>query len=109
MRVLSRLFLGKLSDAHQAGTLQFFGEHRELTEAKTFSDWLQPLRHSECVVYAKRPLAGPEAVLAYGTVDQCAGFSVFAIDRADARSIQQNSGIESKICRTDGVALSGCR
>jgi hypothetical protein len=65
VRVLSRLFLGKLSNAHQAGTLQFFGDHRELAEAKTFSNWLQPLWHCEWVVYAKRPFAGPEAVLAY--------------------------------------------
>jgi predicted RNA-binding Zn-ribbon protein involved in translation (DUF1610 family) len=64
-RLFRRLFLGKLSDAHQAGTLQFFGDHRELAESKTFSDWLKPLQHCEWVVYAKRPFAGPEAVLAY--------------------------------------------
>ena len=69
MRVLSRLFqrlfLEKLSDAHRAGTLQFFGEHQSLNEAKTFADWLKPLRQCEWVVYAKRPFAGPDAVLAY--------------------------------------------
>jgi len=64
-RLFRRLFLGNLSEAHQAGTLQFFGDHRELAEAKTFSDWLKPLQHCEWVVYAKRPFAGPEAVLAY--------------------------------------------
>ena len=69
VRVLSklfrRLFLEKLGDAHRAGTLQFFGEHRELAETKSFSDWLKPLRQIEWFLYAKRPFAGPEAVLAY--------------------------------------------
>jgi hypothetical protein len=69
VRVLSRrfrhLFLDMLAEAHRAGKLQFFGEHQVLAEAKTFTDWLQPLRQCEWVVYAKRPFAGPEAVLAY--------------------------------------------
>ena len=69
MRVLSRLFrrlfLEQLSDAHRAGTLQFFGEHQALAETKSFSDWLKPLRQRPWVVYAKRPFAGPDAVLAY--------------------------------------------
>ena len=69
VRVRSRLFrwlfLEQLSDAHRAGTLQFFGEHQSLAEAKTFADWLKPLRQCEWVVYAKRPFAGPDAVLAY--------------------------------------------
>jgi len=69
VRVLSklfrRLFLEKLSDAHRAGTLQFFGEHEALIGAKTFADWLKPLRQCKWVVYAKRPFAGPDAVLAY--------------------------------------------
>ncbi len=69
VRVLSRLFrrllLEKLSAAHQARELEFFGEHAPLAEAKAFADWLQPLRQLEWVVYAKRPFAGPAAVLAY--------------------------------------------
>ena len=64
-RLFRRLFLDRLSDAHRAGTLQFFGEHQSLAEAKTFADWLKPLRQCEWVVYAKRPFAGPAAVLAY--------------------------------------------
>jgi hypothetical protein len=64
-RLFRRLFLEQLSDAHRAGTLQFFGEHQSLAEAKTFADWLKPLRQCEWVVYAKRPFAGPDAVLAY--------------------------------------------
>ena len=69
VRVLSRLFrrrfLEELEHVHRAGRLQFFGEHAALADAKVFADWLAPLRQCEWVVYAKRPFAGPEAVLAY--------------------------------------------
>jgi hypothetical protein len=69
VRVLSRLFrrllLEKLSAAHHAGRLQFFGGHQPLTDATAFADYLAPLRTIDWVVYAKRPFAGPEAVLAY--------------------------------------------
>ena len=34
-------------------------------KAQAFTDWLAPLRKCEWVVYAKRPFAGPQAVLAY--------------------------------------------
>jgi Putative transposase len=69
VRVLSRLFrrrfLEELLRAHQAGKLQFFGEHAALADAQAFKAWLAPLRKCEWVVYAKRPFAGPQAVLAY--------------------------------------------
>jgi hypothetical protein len=69
VRVLSRLFrrrfLEALVQAHAQGQLRFFGEHAALSNARAFTDWLAPLRRSEWVVYAKRPFAGPEAVLAY--------------------------------------------
>jgi hypothetical protein len=69
VRVLSRLFrrrfLEELSKAYAAGQLQFFGEYAHLTDVAVFADWLKPLRKCEWVVYAKRPFAGPEAVLAY--------------------------------------------
>ena len=69
VRVLSRLFrrllLEKLSAAHHAGRLQFFGEHQNLTDSKDFANYLAPLRQIDWVVYAKRPFAGPEVVLAY--------------------------------------------
>ncbi|MBK1701509.1 IS91 family transposase [Thiococcus pfennigii] len=64
-RLFRRLFCEKLTAAHQAGQLEFFGEHAGLSDAQTFHGWLQPLRQSDWVVYAKRPFAGPEAVLAY--------------------------------------------
>ena len=69
MRVLSRLFrrrfLEELDHVHRTGRLQFFGEHAALADAGTFARWLAPLRQCEWVVYAKRPFAGPAAVLAY--------------------------------------------
>jgi len=64
-RLFRRLFLEKLGDAHRAGKLQFFGEHQGLAETTTFADWIKPLHQGEWVVYAKRPFAGPAAVLAY--------------------------------------------
>jgi hypothetical protein len=69
VRVLSRLFrrrfLEALEEAHRAGKLQFFGDSADLTGPKAFARWLAPLRKIEWVVYAKRPFAGPQAVLAY--------------------------------------------
>ena len=69
VRVLSRLFrrrfLEELLQAYQIGKLKFFGEHAALADAKAFNDWLAPQRKCAWVVYAKRPFAGPEAVLAY--------------------------------------------
>jgi hypothetical protein len=69
VRVLSRLFrrrfLEELDHVHRTGRLQFFGEHAPLADAGTFARWLAPLRQCEWVVYAKRPFAGPAAVLAY--------------------------------------------
>jgi hypothetical protein len=64
-RLFRRLFCEKLSVAHRAGKLKFFGEHSGLSDARAFSQWLAPLRQVDWVVYAKRPFAGPEAVLAY--------------------------------------------
>ena len=45
--------------------MKFFGEHATLADAGAFRAWLAPLRRCEWVVYAKRPFAGPKAVLAY--------------------------------------------
>jgi hypothetical protein len=64
-RLFRRLFLEQLDDAHRAGKLQCFGEYARLAAPRTFAKWLKPLRQCEWVVYAKRPFAGPETVLAY--------------------------------------------
>lgn len=69
VRILSKLFrrllLDKLATAHAAGQLRFFGAHTDLADAKAFAAFLAPLRKTKWFVYAKRPFAGPEAVLAY--------------------------------------------
>jgi len=69
VRVLSRLFrrrfLEELQRLHAAGQLKFFGEHSALADARAFAQWIAPMGKCEWVVYAKRPFAGPQAVLAY--------------------------------------------
>lgn len=64
-RLFRRLYVTQLIQLYQAGQLQFFGALKALAEPKAFNDWLQPVREQDWVVYAKRPFAGPEAVLAY--------------------------------------------
>lgn len=69
VRVLSqlyrRLILEGLVRLHEAGKLQFFGDHADLTDRDAFFGFLKPLRKIDWVVYAKEPFAGPKAVLAY--------------------------------------------
>jgi len=69
VRVLSRLFrrlvVEMLLTAHGSGKLAFFGTHAGLADAQAFAAFLAPLKRCEWVVYAKRPFAGPEQVLAY--------------------------------------------
>ena len=64
-RLFRRLFLDRLAAAHAEGRLAFFGDLAPLTDRAAFAARLAPLRRAEWVVYAKRPFAGPEAVLAY--------------------------------------------
>jgi hypothetical protein len=64
-RLFRRRFLEELQRLHAAGKLKFFGELAHLADARAFKAWLAPLRQIEWVVYAKRPFAGPQAVLAY--------------------------------------------
>ena len=64
-RLFRRLFLEGLAALHKADRLAFFGELAPLADNEAFAAALAPLRRSEWVVYAKRPFAGPKAVLAY--------------------------------------------
>ncbi len=64
-RLFRRLFLEGLTALKAAGKLAFFGDLAPLADKDAFDAALAPLRRSEWVVYAKRPFAGPEAVLAY--------------------------------------------
>ncbi len=64
-RLFRRLFLEGLAALNEAGRLAFFGDLAPLADQRAFDAFLAPLSRSEWVVYAKRPFAGPEAVLAY--------------------------------------------
>src|SRR5712671_3945304 len=69
VKVLSRLFrrlmLEMLLAAHDAGRLQFFGDHAHLADEAAFKAYLALLHRTKWFVYSKRPFAGPEQVLAY--------------------------------------------
>jgi hypothetical protein len=60
-----RLFLQMLIATHDAGRLQFFGDHARLADKAAFHAYLKPLRNIDWVVYAKEPFAGPQQVLRY--------------------------------------------
>ena len=64
-RLYRRLFIEKLIVAHRAGKLRFSGGLALLATQPAFAAALAPLRRIEWLVYAKRPFAGPEQVLAY--------------------------------------------
>jgi hypothetical protein len=64
-RLFRRLFLDQLAAAHAERRLTFFGDLADLADRAAFCARLAPLRRAEWVVYAKRPFAGPESVLAY--------------------------------------------
>jgi hypothetical protein len=64
-RLFRRLFLDRLAAAHAEGRLAFFGGLAGLADRAAFATRLAPLRRAEWVVYAKRPFAGPQSVLAY--------------------------------------------
>ncbi|WP_114327521.1 IS91 family transposase, partial [Candidatus Colwellia aromaticivorans] len=69
VRVLSRLFrrlyLEGLREAYEQNKLLFFGECLSIEEERPFLAWLNNQRKVDWVIYAKRPFAGPQAVLAY--------------------------------------------
>ena len=69
VKVLSRLFrryfLEALLKAHDQDRLHFFGRLEPLNDSAKFAEYLAPLKRTDWVVYAKRPFAGPEAVLTY--------------------------------------------
>ena len=64
-RLFRRLFLEGLAALHKADRLAFHGELAPLAGSHAFDAVLAPLRRSGWFVYAKRPFAGPKAVLAY--------------------------------------------
>jgi len=64
-RLFRRLFCEQLLAAHRDGKLKFFSTLTDLQQPEAFKRTLSPLRKTDWVVYAKRPFAGPGAVLAY--------------------------------------------
>ncbi len=64
-RLFRRLFLQGLERAFAKGELSFFSDLAGLHDRDAFAAHLAPLRKTEWVVFAKRPFAGPEQVLAY--------------------------------------------
>src|SRR5262249_1238987 len=64
-RLFRRLFLQSLQVMHVTGQLQFFSDLAPLKGANEFRAYLAPLRKVEWVVYAKKPFAGSNQVLAY--------------------------------------------
>jgi hypothetical protein len=64
-RLFRRLFLQGLEAMHGSGELQFLTDLATLKNVDTFRAYLAPLRKTDWVVYAKKPFAGPNQVLAY--------------------------------------------
>lgn len=64
-RLFRRLFLTALQKAHAKGELRFFSALQPLLDPAAFTLWLEPLRQTEWVVYAKPPFGGPQQVLEY--------------------------------------------
>ena len=63
--LFKRLFLEKLTKAHDDGLLNFYGAHAGLADRAAFDAFLKPVRKLNWYVNVKDPFAGPEAVLAY--------------------------------------------
>ncbi len=67
--VISVMFRGKflagLRQFHHDGQLAFHGQQAAHATADAFATWLRASTKQPFVVYAKRPFAGPETVLAY--------------------------------------------
>ena len=69
VKALSPMFRGKflagLNRLFQAGELEFHGQLQPLSDPSAFTALLRDAARTPWVVYAKRPFAGPEQVLAY--------------------------------------------
>jgi Putative transposase len=64
-RLFRRLFVDYLTQAFDAGDLQFFSSLEPLRVRAAFLRYIAPIQKKDWVVYAKRPFAGPEEVLKY--------------------------------------------
>jgi hypothetical protein len=64
-RLFRRLFVEGLRELFEHKRLLFFGEVSELEDTNRFAKWCTEQQNREWVVYAKKPFAGPKAVLVY--------------------------------------------
>jgi putative transposase/transposase-like zinc-binding protein len=64
-KLFGRLFLERLQQAFDAGTLRLFGDLAGLAEPATFAALIAEMRAAPWVVYAKKPFGGPAQALAY--------------------------------------------
>jgi hypothetical protein len=64
-RLFRRLYLEQLAAHYDHHDIQFYGQQSLLNEPEYFKQAVRVARQQESVVYAKRPFAGPEAVLNY--------------------------------------------
>ena len=64
-RLFRRLFLERLAAVYEQGRMILEGGLAKLASPAAFAALLKPLRRKNWFVYAKRPFAGPKAVLAY--------------------------------------------
>jgi hypothetical protein len=64
-RLFRRVFVEGLRQLFTDGSLLFYGELSGLSTPASFETWCAEQQNREWVVYAKRPFAGPKAVLTY--------------------------------------------
>lgn len=64
-RLFRRLFMQHLQAAYDAGTLRLTGSLDALQDRPAWTRAVAAMRQTEWVVYAKRPFAGPQQVVAY--------------------------------------------
>lgn len=64
-RLFRRLFLKALQQAYDQGRLEFHGPLESYRESDVFRKLLDKCRHTQWVVYAQAPFAGPDAVVDY--------------------------------------------
>ena len=64
-RVFRRIFLHALHQLAAQGNLRLVGQCHTLHDPRRWRRWVAELRRTEWVVYAKKPMAGPQQVLRY--------------------------------------------
>lgn len=64
-RFFRRVFLEALTQRVARGEVRLVGQCQALNEPRKWTRWIAQLRRMEWVVYAKKPLAGPQQVLKY--------------------------------------------